>query len=97
MKCVMKGISLLAKLNSFIFVNGQWPLDREIPAIGMTQEHQTHYRQEIFVAGVIGTGPQQISRPSESFFCCSLFMLSQGLVHHDACLTINFYLYRFDI
>jgi len=61
------------------------PLDREIPAIGMTQEHQTHDRQEIFVAGVVGTGPQQISRPPESFFYYFyMFMLSQGLLHHDA-------------
>ena len=34
----------------------------------MAQKHQTHDRQEVFVAGVIGIGAQVISGTSEAFF-----------------------------
>jgi hypothetical protein len=34
----------------------------------MAQKNQSHDRQEIFVAGVVGVGPQGVRRTPEPFF-----------------------------
>lgn len=61
---------------------GQWPglaapcrqarldgvLDAQIPAVGVAQEDQAHDRQEVFVAGVVGVGPQGVRRAPEPLF-----------------------------
>ena len=35
-------------------------LHREIAAVGVAEEHQAHHRQEVFIAGVVGVGPQVV-------------------------------------
>ena len=41
-------------------------LDRRKTAVGMAQEDQPHDRQEVFVAGVLGVGPQGVGRAPEA-------------------------------
>ena len=43
-------------------------LDGQIAAIGVTQENQAHDRQEVFVAGVVGTGAERVRRAPEASF-----------------------------
>ena len=43
-------------------------LHRQKPAVGMTQEHQSHNRQKVFVAGIIRVGAQRIRRTPKPLF-----------------------------
>lgn len=41
---------------------------REIAAVCVAEEHQAHYRQEVFIAGVVGVGAQVIGGAPEPCF-----------------------------
>ena len=52
------------------------PLGREIAAVGVTQEDQPHHGQEVFIAGVLGVGPQGVgSAPKPAFDGLDMFEL----------------------
>ena len=77
------GKVLLGQRPGFPTPAGQGRLDlhfnQKIPAIGMTQKHQPHDRQEVLIAGIVGIGPQSIrSVPQPLFNCLDMFKLSQS-------------------
>lgn len=41
---------------------------REIAAVGVAEEYQAHHRQEVFIAGVVGVGPQVVGGTPEACF-----------------------------
>ena len=77
------GKVLLGQRPGFSTPAGQGRFDlrfnQKIPAVGMTQKHQPHDRQEVFITGIVGIGPQSIrSVPQPLFNCLDMFKLSQN-------------------
>jgi hypothetical protein len=86
------GEVLFGQLSGFAATRGQIGLDisfdGEIPVVGVPEEDQAHDRQEIFIAGVVGIGPQGIrGTPKSALNCLDMLQLPHTLPLYS-CLSV---------